>query len=920
MCCKISHSTLSRDGLVKIACLLTCLALGWLANQAPAAEPTAALAPAATANQPPLSVDEALLLAPRVTTQTLTTEPVIIAPSVERKRLTKLREALSPVKAPVPQLRMQALEPGGVLDYDSEDQIIYSPGRTRVRYGQFALEADKVILDNRLQEVQAEGNVSFQMGKDKITADSIRYNFKEDEGVAFNASGTHTPVFFRPASAKGEKKGREIPQFQKVSKQEAIFRDTQITTCDFKIPHFSVKGREVILYFNDRVFMRGATFYVWGIPSLYLPFYSRSLTEGSPWFTQLGYNSRAGGYIRFGYSYTHRTEEPSFENEDEFVTRSGGHAEVFTDYLSKRGPGAGFSYDYSLDYGRHKGNLEVYGLYDSERKVVGPNINDQTPFHEYDRWRLLWQNRTAITDKLSLINNIDEFSDPDIFYDVLDLFNDKQNERERQIIRRSRVALTDVEEAFVVRLMADVKDRIGRNWYKDPSNPNDNDRDFDLDPFTTIKNSKSDGLSAKRWGRVSEKLPQFDVATRYLPVGNRPLYYMTELHLYNSLDEGLNVVSTNDDAFVQGAEFYQQFMHQWKLSERYTLVGKVGAGVGEAARDNDSLGVNFHGNAFPQQIDALTFVNSDQTFLIGKKEKNLDQIEPLYGWADTEWRLNARFSDALTGNVLWRYRETTSNFIGDWYAHVGSTTVREDLFNYKLRQNWVEGNLNYMLARPLMTFYTGAGYNLVSQDDLFPNEPIARWGGGVRWATQDQTLAADTGVYWSRRQIFDPSDVDSFQEDVVGSNVNVTYSPIHQRWYSTLRVNYSHSVNGSVARSDNDQFTFFSDEDARNDVRWIYGRELGPKYNTEFTVRWEKQAGGLREISWLLQRDLHDAVAILKLGVENNELNATSATDQGTQFTSRVGVKFKLPNKEVAFTNGNSKTLRQRTRQPAVAY
>ena len=327
-----------------------------------------------------------------------------------------------------------------------------------------------------------------------------------------------------------------------------------MTACDFKIPHYYVKAREVVLFEKDRIFLRGATFYVAGMPVLYLPAFSRSLYESSPWFVQLGYGSRTGGRVRLGYSYQHRTEEPSLTGDGKMEVRSAGKADVYLDYLTKIGPGAGFDYTYQAEYGKHRGELSLYSASDSDRQVAGTTVDNDSLSDESKRWRIAWKHRTEVTPDLTALVNIDYFSDPDIFYDILDFYSEDLDQRDRQIERRGRVALTWVREAYVARIMADVKDRVGLSRYNDYSNPRTDDRDYDIEPGSKLKDTDADGISSKRWGRVATKAPQLDFSTRWLPVAGRPLYYNGEAHLYNSLDRGVNTVSHADNAYVQGVE------------------------------------------------------------------------------------------------------------------------------------------------------------------------------------------------------------------------------------------------------------------------------------------------------------------------------------------------------------------------------
>jgi lipopolysaccharide assembly outer membrane protein LptD (OstA) len=258
-------------------------------------------ASAQTASAPALDRNEARRLAapPAVATPSGGPAERVIPSEASRNRLEQLRESLNPAVEGAATVNIRAFE--NYLDFDKDRQIFYSPGRTRVDYGQYSIEADRLIYDQRLQEVQAEGNVTLKFRETTIHADSMRYNLRNREGSAQNVNGQFGPVYFRMA-----KQAAGAPQFQRVSENESIFRNTSVTTCDFKIPHYFIRGREVILYQNDRVFFRGATVYVSGVPILYLPVYTRSLVEPSPWSIQLGYGSRTGARARSRIGAHHR--------------------------------------------------------------------------------------------------------------------------------------------------------------------------------------------------------------------------------------------------------------------------------------------------------------------------------------------------------------------------------------------------------------------------------------------------------------------------------------------------------------------------------------------------------------------------------------------------------------------------------------
>ena len=104
----------------------------------------------------------------------------------------------------------------GYLDIDEESGLIYARSGARIRYRDFTLEADRLILDLRLKEVQAYGNVTLHSPRAEVTAESMWYNFDKQEGAAFKVDGHHADLYF-----KAVKDEEEIPSFQRLSKEEA---------------------------------------------------------------------------------------------------------------------------------------------------------------------------------------------------------------------------------------------------------------------------------------------------------------------------------------------------------------------------------------------------------------------------------------------------------------------------------------------------------------------------------------------------------------------------------------------------------------------------------------------------------------------------------------------------------------------------
>jgi len=826
--------------------------------------------------------------------------------------------------------------PYGYLDYDEETNLIYGRERTKISYKGMTLEADRVIVDLGLEEAQAEGNVVLTRADQVLNCESMRYNFREGTGVAQNAKGKVGPLYFNVK----ERGGR--PSFEQLSKNESLFRDVEMTSCDFPVPMYTFKAKEALVFQNERVLMRSATLRVRGIPVFYFPFYSRSIRGGTPWFFRVGYGKRSGAYIRVGYSYRHESKTPSWEDDEALVQKSRGRLDVFADYLSKRGPGAGLDYNYAFDFDRHTGQVQLYALADSSRNIESEQGSS--------RWQALVRHRSLLSEDISLQANIDAVSDPEVYYDVLDSF--AESRRGRVPERRAQLATTLNREKYLARIRLEIKDRIGRNRFSDFSDPNDNNLDFDVQPG--LEEKSEEGIPRDRWGRVSIKAPELNFASNDMRLGRRHLYYRMQLNLFNSLDRGLNTVGngpfevrdadgnivyrgTDADAFVRGADLYQSLRWIHRFNERVTWLNQFGAGIGGAARGalqddlvDGSRGfappgpiLNLPGQDYPSDVglyDGLYFTDPT-TFHIGRSPElaSYDDISSFFGYGDFMSRLNARFTDALQGFIRYTNRVTTRNYIGDWYASLGDQSIRSDLYNFPLRTHWIEGYLTYALLRPDINLYSGAGLNLTSAGSLWPNED--RWyytplGGAYRSASG--RFQADSSLTIAEKQFYHPADPRAFLTNVVYWAGSTTYmDPSELWWVSLTSSGYRFLGNQLSAEEDG---SLFEENDQRLRFAPGFGARIGPKWTVRGLTTYDSASAAVEDAMFWLDRDLHDALLALRIRLDRNVFGAQQqdGQDKNQGLLNNLDVSFtiqpKLPNAESPFRLRHRATLDEKLR------
>lgn len=821
------------------------------------------------------------------------------------------------------------------LDFDEKRNTIYSNARTRIRFDQYMLEADRVLVHVPLQEIQAEGNVILQAWRDpnltiksdEIHCDSIIFNYKYFQGAAYKVRGQHDVLHFKATSSESE-----LPAFRMVGRDEVVLRDVEFTTCDFPTPQYHVQTEDGILVFDDRIFMRNAKVYLRNILVFVLPAYTRSLRETSPWHVTFGRSSDLGTYVNVRYNYYHYRYEPSFEDEDEMELRDRGHAEAKLDFFSDRGVAAGLAYDYKFDSEKHRGRVELYGMpSDRERDVEDDNEA---------RWQVYAQHRSQLTDNLILQADVDYVSDPEFYYDLFDPI--EVVERGRLPERRARTALTWWKEDYIARMLLEVKERITRDRITNTLEPGDDDFDYTID-LTAPEIDDPDhgeGISSDRYQIVSARLPQLTFSTNHLRLANAsPLFYSVDVSAFNNLDKGLNFGASSDDSFVLGLDVYQQLSYLIRFSKRYTLLAQVGLGLGIMQRLDDSYGwepedfLRENAEGVLRLRKDIKFVD-DSTFLAadGNREVSLDDYQPGFVYGDAKLRFRGRFTDSLTGNLYWMFREGTDNSLSEFYESIGNKTARPELYNYRIRKHWITGDLGYRLSYPDLLVVLAAGRNLQSKSDIYANEPIQYATLSARYRNQARTFRTQGVIGYYQTQIRDPSDPLEYQRDSISASIGAGYAPPHRRWWVEGSVFLWKALNTDPARRDDDrdlEEDFFRDLHGDDDDYWDtrrfddtdiivevwYGRKFGEKWIVEIGAEYDNTFSDIREAELILTRNLHNAIAQLRARYRNRPWRR----DDDTDININVSIQFKLPGPMESVRAPRAATLMTERRKMLIA-
>ena len=291
------------------------------------------------------------------------------------------------------------------VTYNKEEGTIFGKGNVELRYEENFIRADEVEVTVKTKEVLAKGRVIFKDKENTLTGDRIFYNFDTGKGEVDGIASSMMPWY-----AYGKSGERVSPELYRID-------NGYVSTCDYEVPHYRLKGKTVYIYPGDKIVIKHIIMY-WGkVPLFYWPYYSKSLKDDkSPWTVIPGKDDKFGYYLLTGYSMWW----------DNFF---GGLLEptLRLDYYEKRGIGLGgyakYKYEDSV-----KADMRGYYIDDKERTLKTTNASGATVEEkiEDERGRFSLDYAHRLREDIRALVELNYLSDKDIVYDYFrDEFNDE---------------------------------------------------------------------------------------------------------------------------------------------------------------------------------------------------------------------------------------------------------------------------------------------------------------------------------------------------------------------------------------------------------------------------------------------------------------------------------------------------------------
>ncbi len=285
--------------------------------------------------------------------------------------------------------KMPIIVNGDKVEFMNEEKKIIATGHVVIDYKDTKLVADKVVVYSATKDIIAEGNVRLDYEKGTLLGEKIVYNFQDKTGSIIGANIKAKPFFGRSPISK------------KISERELIMRRGYITTCDLSKPHWRIAAKRTLIFPEDRIVAKDASFFIGNWPLVTLPQFVQVLNDKRPRVTVVpGKDKQWGYYVLQAWRY--------YFNE-------GARGRLHLDYREKKDFAHGIDFYYKpKDMG--EGLLRTYYMH--ERAIQSKTIfalDRETK--EKERFRIQWRHKWQINDNTNILWQYHRLKDSEFLKD-----------------------------------------------------------------------------------------------------------------------------------------------------------------------------------------------------------------------------------------------------------------------------------------------------------------------------------------------------------------------------------------------------------------------------------------------------------------------------------------------------------------------
>jgi LPS-assembly protein len=209
-----------------------------------------------------------------------------------------------------PQQKLAAGRSVATLEADQqrrEGPLVYADGHVDVMYEDMRLQADHILFHDDTKVIEAHGHIQFDRDVQHLEADEGRYELRSGRGFFKNVRGTirvqrrpnrsllvsPNPLYFEAAEA------------DRLDENTYEVHNAWLTVCKPNRPTWTFHAPKATIHLEKSVQLQGASFRLFSIPVIYLPYASmpagRKVRQSGFLIPDVGKSSRKGNV--FGDSF-----------------------------------------------------------------------------------------------------------------------------------------------------------------------------------------------------------------------------------------------------------------------------------------------------------------------------------------------------------------------------------------------------------------------------------------------------------------------------------------------------------------------------------------------------------------------------------------------------------------------------------------
>ncbi len=207
------------------------------------------------------------------------------------------------------------------LDYDRNTDVYIAVGHVKIEQESVRLEAEKVVLNNKTGDAEAEGKVYLQDKGDVIHAEKLKINLNTHAGVIYKGD-----LFMKKDNY--HLKGDVIER-----RSETVYHveHGEFTTCDKD--EWFIKAKEMDIDLARYATGRDVSFNLAGVPALYTPYFLFPVRRQTGFLIpEPGYSSSDGIFVSNAFFW---------------AISDSRDMTLYSDYRARIGHGTGVEYRYN---------------------------------------------------------------------------------------------------------------------------------------------------------------------------------------------------------------------------------------------------------------------------------------------------------------------------------------------------------------------------------------------------------------------------------------------------------------------------------------------------------------------------------------------------------------------------------------------